>query len=165
MQKFKFQFTKLTKVFIYLGLALAVAAAGVNTYLLISNGVASAADPTIKIIQYSAMYFAAVLLAVVLISLLISTYYCVDDQNKKLVTCFGIVKTKYDVEKIESVLLDRNTKKLSVFFSESRFIVIVVKEEWYEDFVAALLKVNPNIEFSINSKESKPDDDNDSKKK
>ncbi|MDE6355887.1 MAG: hypothetical protein K2L67_01455 [Clostridia bacterium] len=165
MQKFNFQFTKLTKVFIYLGLALAVAAAGVNTYLLITNGTASAADPTIKIIQYAAMYFAAALLATVLTSLLISTYYFVDEKSKKLVTCFGIIKTKYDIEKIESVLLDRNTKKLSVFFSESQFIVIVVKEEWYEDFVAALLKVKPSIEFSINSKESKPDDENDKTKK
>ncbi len=74
-------------------------------------------------------------------------------------TCFGIIKTKYDIEKIESVLLDRNTKKLSVFFSESHFIVIVVKEEWYEDFVAELLKVKPDIEFSINSKENTPDDE------
>ncbi len=162
MKKFKFQFTKLTKVFIYLGLALAAAAFAVNTWLLISNGISSAANPTIKIIQYAAMYFAATLLTVVLVSLLISSYYAVDD--KKLITCFGITKTKYDIEKIESVLLDRNTKKLSVFFSESQFIVIVVKEEWYEDFVAALLKVKPNIEFSINSKENTPDDEEKKKK-
>lgn len=157
MKKFNFRFTKLTKIFICLGLALAAGAAIVNTYMLVTNGISSAANPTIKIIQYAAMYFAAALLTVVLISLLVSSYYAVND--KKLITCFGIIKTKYDIEKIESVLLDRNTKKLSVFFSESHFIVIVVKEEWYEDFVAELLKVKPNIEFSINSKENTPDDE------
>ncbi len=157
MKTFNFRFTKLTKIFICLGLALAAGAAIVNTYMLVTNGISSAANPTIKIIQYTAMYFAAALLTVVLISLLVSSYYAVND--KKLITCFGIIKTKYDIEKIESVLLDRNTKKLSVFFSESHFIVIVVKEEWYEDFVAELLKVKPDIEFSINSKENTPDDE------
>lgn len=162
MKKFNFRFTKLTKVFIYLGLALAATAIAVNTYFVIANGISSAANPTIKIIQYAAMYFAAALLTVVLVSLLVSSYYAVD--GKRLVTCFGIIKTKYDVDGIQSVLLDRNTKKLSVFFDENRFIVIAVKEEWYEDFVSELLKANPNIEFSINSKENTPDNEEKKKK-
>ena len=162
MKKFNFRFTKLTKVFIYLGLALAAAAIAVNTYFVIANGISSAANPTIKIIQYAAMYFAAALLLVVLVSLLISSYYAID--GKRLITSLGIIKTKYDIDAIQSVLLDRNTKKLSVFFAENRFVVIVVKDEWHEDFVAELLKVNPNIEFSINSKENTPDDEEKKKK-
>ena len=39
------------------------------------------------------------------------------------------------------------------------FIVIAVNDEWYEEFTNALLKVRPEIEFSIKSKESGADDD------
>ena len=56
-------------------------------------------------------------------------------------------------------MLDRKTKKLSVYFDENNFIIIVVKEEWYEDFIEELLKANSNIEYTINSVENDVDGD------
>ena len=41
-----------------------------------------------------------------------------------------------------------------VGYLDKSFIVIVVKDEWYEDFTDEILKVNPKIEFSIKSKDS-----------
>ena len=95
-------------------------------------------------------------------SLLFSSYYSIDGQTFK--TSFGIIKSKYDVKKIDSIVLDRETNKLSVFFNEHTFIVIAVKEEWYEEFINELLKANNKIEYTINSKENKPDDENKNKK-
>ena len=89
-------------------------------------------------------------------SLLLSSYYAIDGTTFK--TSFGIIKSKYEVNKIQSIILDRTTGKLSVYFDENTFIVIVVKEEWYEDFIDELLKANPKIEYSVKSKENKPDD-------
>ena len=157
MKTYKFKFTKLTKIFIYIGIALAVIAFGVNTYFVFSEGVSGVSNPAYPIIRYVLMYFISVLLFVVLTSLLLSSYYSVD--GKTLKTSFGIIKSKYDVEKIESVFLDRTTGKLSVYFNENSFIVIAVNEEWYEDFTDALLAANPKIEFSIKSKENTPDDE------
>ena len=57
-----------------------------------------------------------------------------------------------------SLLLDRTTNKLSVYFDENTFIVISVREEWYEKFVSELLRVNPHIEYSILSKENDSDE-------
>ena len=156
MKKFKFKFSKLTTVFIYIGLALAVGAAVVNTYFLIADGVHADANPAYAILQYTLMYFVAALLFVILISLLISSYYSVDEKTLK--TSFGIIKSKYDVSRIETIFLDRTNNKLSVHFDNHTFIVIVVKPDWYEDFTDALLKANPKIDFSIKSKENSPDD-------
>ena len=103
------------------------------------------------------MYFVSVAAFVLLLSLILSSYYQIKD--KKFKTSFGIIKSTYDIDKIQSVVLDRKTKKLSVYFDENNFIIIVVKEEWYEDFIEELLKANSNIEYTINSVENDVDGD------
>ena len=156
MKVFKYKFTKTITVFIYLGLALSVAAVAADTYLVIAEGIKSAANPVYPIIQYTLMYVVGILLFIILLSLLLSSYYAIDGTTFK--TSFGIIKSKYEVNKIQSIILDRTTGKLSVYFNENTFIVIVVKEEWYEDFIDELLRANPKIEYSVKSKENKPDD-------
>ncbi len=156
MKVFKYKFTKTITVFIYLGLALSVAAVAADTYLVIAEGIKSAANPVYPIIQYTLMYVVGILLFIILLSLLLSSYYAIDGTTFK--TSFGIIKSKYEVNKIQSIILDRTTGKLSVYFDENTFIVIVVKEEWYEDFIDELLRANPKIEYSVKSKENKPDD-------
>ncbi len=158
MKIFKYSFTKFMTVAIYVGIALAAVAAGVNTYFVITEGIASAANPLYPVLQYSLLYLVAALAVILLVSLLISSYYSIDEKYFR--TSFGIIKSKYEIAKIESIVLDRTTNKLSVYFDENTFIVIVVREEWYEKFISELLKVNPNVEYSILSK----DNDSDEKK-
>lgn len=152
MKVFKYKFTRLITSFIYIGMALSVIAFGLNTYFLIVNDISTAVNIVYPILQYSLMYLVSVLLFIICLSLLISSYYSVDGKTFK--TSFGIIKSKYDVDKIESIVLDRTTNKLAVYFSEDNYLIIVVNEEWYEDFVCALLKANPRIEYTINSKEN-----------
>ena len=159
MKIFKYKFTKVMLGSIYAGLALAVAAAGVNTYYVIADGAASAANPIYPVITYTLMYAVSIMLFVILLSLRLSSYYAVDGKTFK--TSFGIIKSKYDIEKIENIVLDRETNKLSVYFDENNFIVISVREDWYEDFIDSLLAVNRKIAYTIKSKENK---DNEEKK-
>lgn len=161
MKTFKYKFTTLTLVFIYLGLVLSVAGIVLNTYNIFNERVWLFTPNTLYIIRYVLVYFVSLALAVILISLLLSSYYSIDEKNFK--TSFGIIKSTYDVKTIKLVHLDRATNKLSVYFEEDKFIVIVVKKEWHNDFIDCLLKVNPEIEFSIQSKEN--DIDNDKNKK
>ena len=156
MKKFNFKFSRTILVFIYIGIALAVIAFGVNTYFVFSQGVGEE-DKVYPIVRYVLMYFVSILLFVVLVSLKIASYYSVDE--KYLKTSFGIIKSKYEIAKIEAVLIDRTNNKLSVYFVDKSFNVIAVNDEWYEEFTDALLKVRPEIEFSIKSKESGADDD------
>lgn len=157
MKIFKYKFTKLMTAFIYVGIALAVIAAGVNTYSVITDGTASAANPVYPVITYTLMYAVSIMMLVILVSLLLSSYYAIDDAAFK--TSFGIIKSKYDIKKVEYIILDRETNKLAVYFNENNFIVISVNEEWYEDFVGAMLKANRNISYTIKSKENKQEDE------
>ena len=158
MKVFKYKFSKMITALIYVGIVLSVAGFGINIYLVFREDIATAANKFYPILQYCLMFFVTAAIFTILISLLISSYYSIDEKTLK--TSFGIIKSKYKLENIESVLLDRTTDKLSIHFSDENFIVIVVKNEWREDFVDALLKANPKIEFTIKSKENdKKDED------
>lgn len=157
MKTFKYKFSKLIYTLIYVGIALCVVGFGINLYFCITVGISSAANPVYPIIQYAAMFFVSVLLFVLLISILISSYYAVEGKHFK--TCFGLIKSSYNIEDIETIELDRTTNKLSVYFKNGNYIVVVVKEEWYNDFVQAILDVNSKIEYSIKSKTEKDNND------
>ena len=103
------------------------------------------------------MFFATTVLFAILVSVLVNSAYVID--GKKFKTKFGFIVSKYDVEDIETAVLDRKTDKLAVTFKNGNYIVIVVKQDWYEDFITALLVANPKIEYTINSLENKPEDD------
>lgn len=145
-------------ILIWLGLALCVAGFAVNLTLLLMDGVSTASQPIYPILQYSLMFLATVALFVILLSVLINSSYSVDEKYFK--TRFGLIVSKYDVKTIDTITLDRKTDKLAVTFENGNYIVIVVKQVWYNDFVEALLAANPKIEYSIISLENTPDDEN-----
>lgn len=161
MKVFKYKFSRLTTIFIYVGLALCFVGLGINVYSVITSDIASAQYPVYPIIQHILLFLIPLILLVILISLLLSSYYSIDGTTFK--TSFGIIKSKYDINEIETVLLDRTSDKLSIFFKKGTFMVIVVKNEWYNEFIDALCSANKNIEFSIKSKESDGKDDKDKK--
>lgn len=161
MKIFKYKFTKLTISLIYIGIALCVVGLGLNVYALMTSNISESANIVYPIIQYTLMFLIPIALLVILISLVFSSYYSIN--GKTLKTSFGIIKSKYDISEIQSIVLDRTNNKLSVFMKDNTFFVIVVKEEWYEDFIDTLCKANPLIEYTIRSKEN--DIDNEGKKK
>ena len=114
MKVFKYKFSKLTTGFIYAGLALCVAGLAINIYSLVTSDIMSAQNPVYPIIQHALFFLIPIILLVILISLLVSSYYSIDEKTLK--TSFGIIKSKYDITEIETIILDRTTDKLSVFF-------------------------------------------------
>lgn len=156
MKIFKFKFSKLTTAFIYAGIVLAVAAFGITLYNVIKADYIYTDKAIYSIIGYVAMFIVSVLLLVILISLLFSSYYSLGGDELK--TSFGIIKSKFRISDIEKVILDRSSDKLAVYFKDESFVMIVVKPEWYEEFVNELLKCNPKIEYIINSVKNSPDD-------
>lgn len=152
MKTFKYKFTRLLKALMIAGMALCVLGFGVNLYYCITNGIKHAADPVYPIMQYTLMFFVTVVLFVLLLSIMLRSAYVIDGKYFK--TRFGFIVSKYDVEKIYGILLDKKTNKLTVNFSSGEFIVIVVKQEWYDEFINALLEANPKIEYTVNSLEN-----------
>lgn len=157
MKTFKYKFTKLTISLIYIGIVLCFVGLGINVYSVITSNIKESANMVYPIIQYTLMFLIPIVLLVLLISLVLSSYYSIDEKTLK--TSFGIIKSKYDIKEIQAVMLDRTNNKLSVYLKNNSFFVIVVKEDWYEDFIDALCKANPQIEYTIRSKENDPDKD------
>lgn len=156
MKVFKFKYSKLITAAIYAGMVLAIAAFGITLYNVIKGDFLQSNNIIYPIISNGIMFIISVLMFVILLSLLVSSYYSVD--SKILKTSFGIIKSKFNIENIENIVLDRETNKLTVYFADKTFILIVVKPEWYDDFISELLKNNPKIEYTINSKQNSPDD-------
>lgn len=155
MKKYKYKFTKLITVLIYVGLVLCVAGFAVNVYLVATADIATAQNKFYPILQYTLMFFVSTFLFIVLISLLLSSYYAIDGKYFK--TSFGIIKSKFAISEISTIILDRTTEKLTVFFGENKFIVVNVREEWKNDFIDEICKANRSIEFTIRSKDSTDD--------
>ncbi|MGN1373484.1 MAG: hypothetical protein ACI4VK_05525 [Candidatus Coproplasma sp.] len=147
MKKFKYKFTKLITALIYAGIALSVAGFAINLYYCIATGINGAADPIYPILQYTLMFLVTIGLMAILISVIADSCYIID--GKVFKTKFGFIVSKYDVEKIDSIVDDKKTGKLTVTFDDGQYMVIVVKQEWYNDFIEALLAANRKIEYSI----------------
>ena len=150
MKIFKYKFTKLIYALIALGMVACVAGFAVTLWQCITQGTGMTNIPTFTIIRYILMFFVTVVLFAILLSLLISSYYAVDKECIK--TKFGFITSKYEIKDVDVITLDRNTNKLTVTFKNESFIVIVVKEQWYDEFVQAILDAKPAIEYSIISK-------------
>lgn len=143
------------KTLIIIGMVLSAAGFAINLVNCIKNGTANAVNPLYPILQYSLLFFATVALFSILVSVLVCSRYSVDDKYFK--TQFGFIVSKYKLTTIETITLDRKTDKLTVTIDDGNFIVIVVRQDWYTDFIDALLKANPKIEYSIVSSDNKPD--------
>lgn len=161
MKVFKYRFTKLTILLIYSGIALCVAGVGINLYVVLTKNLSEAANVVYPIVQYSLTFLIPSVMLILLVSLIFSSYYSIDGKTLKI--SFGLIKSKYDVKEITTVMLDRTVDKLSVYLSDNTVFAVVIKEECYRDFIDALCKTNPLIEYTINSKEN--DIDKDDKKK
>ncbi|MDE6676327.1 MAG: PH domain-containing protein, partial [Clostridia bacterium] len=83
--------------------------------------------------------------------------------EKQLIMQFGIIRSRYEIKDIYSVRLFRGSNKLTVYFDDykTKFMVIVVKDSWYSDFIEALTKRNEKISFDFIT----PEEERDQKKK
>ncbi|MCD8373475.1 MAG: PH domain-containing protein, partial [Clostridia bacterium] len=145
-------------ILIYVCLALCVAGFCLNLYNVIAVGLSQSAVQSLTIIRYVLMFFVTVALFVILISLLAHSNYTIKD--KEFCTNFGFIKSKYNIDDIKEISLDRKTSKLCVTFKNENYMMIVVKPEWYESFIDALMEANPEIEYFIDSETSVDPDEN-----
>ncbi len=147
MKTFKYQFTKLTKILIYIAFGLCAVAFSFSVYNACTKNFSQEPNPFYAILSVALMIFVTLAVFAILLSTLLNSYYAVDE--KHFITCFGFIKSKFVIEDITLLNLDRATNKLSVHFKNGEYIMVVVKEEWYEQFVNAVLAVNKKIEYNI----------------
>lgn len=89
---------------------------------------------------------------VIVTAMLIRSRYVITQDT--LITQFGFIKSKFPVAEFTSVLLDTDSKKLTVYMGEE-FFIVTTNPEWNNDFVQALREVKPDVEFSFTLTEGK----------
>ena len=149
---FKIKFTKAIYFLCIAILILSVASIVVALWQILRFGVSGFSE----YLKYPLLLLISVFCIVVVISLLVKSQYVVNEQD--LITQFGFIKSKFPIKSITSMLLDTDTKKLTVYMNE-QFIVLNSSADWNEQLVRAILNVNPNIEYSFTLAENKPQDD------
>lgn len=162
VKTYKFRFSPMMIAVFCIGIALCAVCFALTSWQFVEFviGVRGDISSVWEWIKYILLYFVSVFLSLLLIAMLIRSRYIITE--RRLITQFGIIFSKYEIKKIRSVCLVSGTKKLNVYFDDfkSRFITIVVKEEWYDDFIKTLTSINEKIEFDFTDPEN-----NDRKKK
>ena len=104
------------------------------------------------ILKYPFLIVIELLCIVLVVALLVKSQYVLDD--KELKAQYGLVKNVFPVKSITSILLDTDTKKMTIYMGEE-FFVLSLPETDNHDFVQALREKNPNIEYSFTLSENK----------
>lgn len=151
--RFKFKYSPLLIFLFILGFCLSAACIGFATWRLVlfirEGDLASYYDWIIFIL----LYLVSILFLVIGISMLIRSEYILTDSE--LITQFGIIRQRYALKKIMSVHLFKGANKLAVYFDDfhTNYIVIVVKDSWYNDFIRELTERNEHIAFTFSTAE------------
>jgi len=151
--KFRFRFSTLLLSVMIIGIILCAACFALTTWQFIRFLGSEDISSPYEWMKYILLYFVSVFLAILLIAMLIRSQYVITD--RQLITQFGIIKSKYEIRKIYSVYLLNGSKKLNVYFDDfkTKYMTIVVKEEWYDEFIKELLARNEKIEVDFSSAE------------
>lgn len=156
VKTYKFRFSPMMIAVFCIGIVLCAACFALTSWQFVEFVIGARGDISSvwEWIKYILLYFVSVFLSLLLIAMLIRSRYIITE--RRLITQFGIIFSKYEIKKIRSVCLVSGTKKLNVYFDDfkSRFITIVVKEEWYDDFIKTLTSINEKIEFDFTDPEN-----------
>ena len=156
MKKYRFKFSPLIVSLMILVLLAAIAGLTLNIIRCCSEDF----DVTAwNVLSVALMLFVCALLIVIVIGLFFATYYTF--KGDKLVTRYGIIKSEIAIKAISEIVYFKKTEKLVIYFDEDKYSVVVVKKDWYDDFVREIRKINPAIRYD--SKTS-PDEDEPDKK-
>lgn len=147
-KSYKIVFSNLIIGLCILVFALCVSGIAVSVYRLVKFGVETWSDALKSPLLIGVSVFCIALV----ISVLVRSRYLVD--GKYLISQFGFVKSKFEIKDITTLELNTDTYKLTVYMGE-QFFVITSSPAWNEEFIRALLAVNPNIDytFTLASKE------------
>ncbi len=145
---FKYQFTKLMIVLAIAVLLLCGVGLGFSVYRIYAYGLRQFSD----YLQSPFLIAVCLFCIALVVSMLVKSQYVITSTH--YITQFGFIKSKFLIKDITALELDTDTGKLTVFVGEE-FSVLSLSPKWSDDFISALRKVNPNIDFSFTLTENK----------
>lgn len=147
---FRYKLTTALILLCALAILLCIAGIAVTIYRIILNGGIFTPSDFFK---YPFLIAVCIFCISIIVGLLIKSEYAVTDTA--IITQFGFIKTKYPVKDVTEIEHDRDTHKLTVKFGE-QFCVLACSSEWADDFVQAVLRANPNVEYTYTLTENLP---------
>ena len=153
VKKYPFKFSPLMAALCALGLTLAAAGIGLTIWQFVEFLGVGDLSSVWEWSKYILLSLVSVLLAVLLTAMLIKSQYIISDRY--LIMQFGLIRSKYDLKTVYSVHLFRGSGKLAVYFDDfkTKYMIIVVKSSWYDDFIKTLTERNSRIAFSFSTQE------------
>ncbi len=140
MKKFRFKYAPSVWVLLILILLLSVGGLVLNIFNLVEF---YSFKKTINVISYAIIILITFVLTVFVLSIIFYGNYVIKGEN--LCVYFGFFKTKYKIEDIVCISLFKKSNKLVVYFKEQTYTVIVIDQNFYDDFVLAIRKINQQI--------------------
>ena len=141
MKKFKFFYSPLVKILIILVCVIAAAGLIMNILTVINY----AKNSALFTVLYGVLTILTALLLAEAVAIAFYGLYKIKDGY--LYSYFGLIRSKTDVKEIVAVHVFKTTEKLVVYFKDEKYSVIIISPKYYDEFIAALLKVNPDIKY------------------
>lgn len=139
---FKFKYSALVWVLLACVLALSLVGLIWNAYNLIYF-INSSVD---KITSYSLIVLAIGALFVIALGVVFFGRYTV--KNGVFCMHLGFFATKYSTDEITEIVHFKKSDKLVVYFSDQKYMVVMIANENYDNFVLALRNQNPKIAYN-----------------
>ena len=160
-KRYKFRFSALIVAVFIIGLVLCATGFSLTTWQFVDFVRGGDLGSALEWIKYALLYIVSIAIAVIIAAMLIRSEYILTE--KKLTLSLGVIRTSSPLDKIYSVHLFKGANKLAVYFDgeKTRYMVIVIKDSLYDDFVRELLLRNERIGFSFSTAE----EENEFKKK
>ncbi len=146
VKRYPFRFSPLICFLLVLGVALCLVSFGLTTWYFTDFLKGNLSSPY-EWLKYILLYGVSCAGAVLFLAMLIRSEYVLTAE--KLRIRFGLIVSSYSLKSIRTVKHLRGSDKLAVYFERDKYMVIVVKPAWYEDFVKSLLERNPKIAFDF----------------
>lgn len=153
MKTYKYNFTPLLKALIVAMIILCLGAAAYNVYNIIRAVLSGTAFSSAwNWFTYAVIIIVGIIGAVVFTAMLINSRY--ELTETELLLRFGLIVTRYTLSDITAIHVFKNTKKLTIYFKNGNYAVVVVKEEWYKDLIESMTTINPRITYDVDEDDS-----------
>jgi len=148
MKSYKYKFSTFAIILMIVGLLLSIGCIVLNLVRYISR-IDEGTISTYDWISLAIILIISIVFIVIVTSMLISTKYTITD--KEIVLSYGIIKNPIKISEIKEIKLHVKNKRLELIFDDESYFNIIIKEEWFEDFVNELKLKSSNIIFSQES--------------
>lgn len=152
VKRYPFKFSALMIAMFIIGLVLSLAGFALTLWRFL-HFLKDAQTSIYGWMQYIILFFVCVFLAAVIIGMLIRSQYVITGTH--FILQFGFIRQKFAIKTIYSVHLFKGLGKLAVYFDDfkTKYLIIVIKESYYDDFVQTLIERKPSIGFSFSTAE------------